>query len=221
MTKVSLLAAHRAVISEAVEAKTATVENAKAALLDAHALYEAGNDKSREGDEMANLGATALFNGQCEGTITKEETSAIMGQVFGYKMKPDGTASKTPAGKGEVIRKRIVRAVQAAEYIGGGECPKFLDGVDMGDVQAVMAEFEAGHVSIFTAYDKLGGLKEKATVHPAYNPSTIGKIAAELAKPEAMERIAKSPELLALYGAIQDAFDGWQVEKEEADKLFA
>lgn len=217
MAKAGLIEAHKAVITAAVEQKLATLDTAKAAFEDAKALYAAGDDKAAQGDEMADIGAKALYNCQLEGSVTKEETSALMGQIFGYKAKPDGTPSKTPAGQGEVIRKRIVRAVDAANYLNGnGDCPKFLEGVELGDAASVIGQFEAGHISIFTAYDKLGKLKEKATLHPAYNPAMLAKIAAELLKPEAAKAIAKSPELLGAYTALAIAMDTLQAPEQAA-----
>jgi len=200
---------HRAVISDAVEAKLATLDTAKAAFADAKDLYESGDDKKTQADEMANNGAVALFQMQTGGLVTKEETSAALGQVFGFKVsEKTGKVSKTPAGQGEVIRKRVVRAVQTFDYINGGECPTFLEGADIADVQGVWGEFEAGNISIFTAYDSLGKLKEREPVPAAFNAKTMEKVLAEMAKDGFSAKIAADPELRVIYAAMADILPG-------------
>jgi len=65
----------KTVIADAVEAKLATLDTAKAAFNTAMELYSAGNDKSLEADEYADNGARALFQMQTGGLITKARCS--------------------------------------------------------------------------------------------------------------------------------------------------
>ena len=198
----------KAVIADAVEAKLATLDTAKAAFNTAMELYAAGNDKSLEADEYADNGARALFQMQTGGLITKEETSATLGQVFGFKVSKTGKASKTPEGQGEVIRKRVVRAVQTFDYLNGGDCPTFLEGADVDEVSRVFSEFCEGYNSIFTTYDKLGKLKERETVPTALNPKSMEKVLAEMAKDGFATAIAANAELLPIYQAMAKLLPG-------------
>jgi hypothetical protein len=55
---------------------------------------------SSEVEGLAASAATRLFLARKAGTISGDELSGFLGDVFGYKPKADGTPGKTPAGAG-------------------------------------------------------------------------------------------------------------------------
>jgi hypothetical protein len=177
----------------------------------AHAadLFREGGDKDKEATEIAAEAAKALYQARIGGVLSPDEVSGALGDVFGYKPKADGTPGKTPAGQGEAIRKRVVRAAQATDYVTGGDGGAFFTGLPEDEVSQVIREVENGTLSIYTAYDKFGEIKRgNATrVDPAFDPKRIGAIVEKLSEKGAAERLRASPSLITAYAALIDVLN--------------
>jgi hypothetical protein len=225
----SLMASVRAADQDAINAKITLVTTSKQRLAMAADLYRDGNRNEREAAEAASVASVPLVEAIATGIVSKDEANSILGDVFGYKVKgkaqdgappitagvpsdfsKDGlTASKTPYGDGEAIRKRIMRAVQADQYVNGGEATAFFAGLDEKEVGSILASVKAGKISIWSAYDYFAKLKPRAErVDNAFNPKVIAaifeKLAEEGGKPAA-ELFRRSPALIESYAALSEA----------------
>lgn len=227
--KRSLMATSRAADQDAINAKITVVTTSKQKLAMAADLYRDGNRNEREAAEAASTASVPLIEAISSGMVSKDEASSILGDVFGYKVKgkaqdgatpisagvpsdysKDGlTASKTPYGDGEAIRKRIMRAVQADQYVNGGEATAFFAGLDEKEVGSILASVKAGKISMWSAYDYFAKLKPRAErVDNAFNPKIVAamfeKLAEEGGKPAA-ELFRRSPSLIEAYAALIEA----------------
>ena len=107
-------AAERAKI---VAAKAECSGIARQSLAEANDFYNQGAGSTLVANQAASVAAKRLIQGQTDGLFDKNEVNAILGDIFGYKPKADGTPGKTPDGYGEAIRKRIVRLVSAIDHV--------------------------------------------------------------------------------------------------------
>lgn len=223
MTKVTLFAAHKAEMSGKVAQKAELLKHARNTLEEAQNLYSLGNDKAKNATELAEVGALDLFKAECEGLTSRDETTGVLGDVFGYKQKKDGSLSKTPEGQGEVIRKRVVRAIQVNDYVNkGGDCPAFLEGCDKEEAGQILLQMSEGNgLSIYSAYDKWGKMKERTTIDPAFDAVRIAKIVASLRSEGAQSKIEASPALIAAYAELLETLDNMtqDVSSKEAAKI--
>lgn len=210
-----------------VAEKVTLVSQAKQSLAHAADLYNEGNDKAKEATEIADKAAVSLYQARVKGLASGEEVSAILGDVFGFKQKKDGSPSKTPDGQGEAIRKRVVRAVQAAEHINNGDGGRFFEGLsedsaaeDGTTLAEVVAALEAGNTSIWTAYEKFAEIKRAHMVktNAAFDPKRIAALVESLSEEGAAKVIASAPALVAAYGALIDVL---QVVGEQAAAIAA
>lgn len=208
--------------------KAMLMSAAKQKLAMAFDLYRDGTHKGDEAKDAADKAAVTLYSGVAAGLASKDEVSSILGDVFGYKVKgkpqagaptitagvpsdysKDGvTASKTPFGEGEAIRKRVIRAVQADDYVNGGEATAFFAGLDEKEVNAILARVRTGDLSIWSAYDAWAKLRPPAKrVELAFDAKRISgmfeKLAEDGGKP-AVSIFQRSPELVAAYAALMD-----------------
>lgn len=195
--------------AEKVASKGKALAKAKDDLAEAKALYENGNAKADEAATKASQGALPLYLAQSSGMVTKEEVSSILGEVFGYKAKTNGSGvSKTPDGKGEDIRKRIVRAVDAKMYADGktDTKPTWAGNATREDILSIMNRIEEGEWSIWHGYNELGNLKGKTeAVDIAFDEKRLTKIVASLLQDGAADKVAKSPALMSVYAALDKA----------------
>ena len=188
-----------------VGAKMEAIATAKQRLAHAADLYGEGKSKNTEASDVANLGAVPLYQGRSTGLLTNAEVSAVLGDVFGYKPKADGTPGKTPKGEGEALRKRINRAVAAYEYaIGTDDGGKFFAGLPTDEVFAVCNEVNNGDCSLFTAYERFADIKKEHTAktEQAFSVKHIESLCESLGKPEAVAIITGNSELIAAYAAL-------------------
>lgn len=195
--------------SERVTQKSQLLATVRNQLHEANEAFEAGNDKAVTAEKLAEIPARTLYLMEVDKTISRAEINAILIEEFGAKVRPsDGKESKTPAGKGEDIRKRIVRAVQTATFLAdGGEAPTFLNGADVDKAASIMAAVDEGTYSIWSAYDELGALKTKtAAVDPAFNLSLLGKIVASLTSEGATDVLRQNKALRMAYLDIIEAY---------------
>lgn len=192
-------------VSQKAALKLELRDKAKAALEEAKGIYAEGNDKAKNANDIASKGAIILYDLQTSGMMNKEEVSSLLGQVYGFKEKKDGTPSKTPNGKGEDIRKRVVRAVAAKAYSDGLDDPYFA-GVDRNDVYSAIHNMVMGENSIWTTYDQIGQLVKEAKEAPAplhLNPEKLMKLIDELKKPETAIAVSQSDTLTSAYAELQ------------------
>jgi hypothetical protein len=212
------LAARRALLSETGQAKHAILTNTKQRLSQAADLYSEGGAKAKEGQEIAEVCAVDLFKARADGILSADELSTILGDSFGWKVKAnkgdpntpvkggDPNASKTPFGPGEAIRKRVVRAVQAHEYVTGTDASKFFDGLPTDKVQDILDRTRNGQLSIWSAYDYMGDIKREnvTRVNPAFDPKAVAKFVEALREKGAAAQFVANPDLQDAYLALYD-----------------
>lgn len=205
-------------INRKVAAKLVLMGTVRQQLAHAADLFSEGGDKAAEATEIAAKAAKALYQARIDGVLLPDEVSGALGDVFGYKPKADGTPGKTPAGQGEAIRKRVVRAAQAAEFVTGGDGGAFFTGLPENEVQSVLNGVETGSLSIYTAYDKFAEIKrDNATrVDPAFDPKRIGALVEKLSEKGAGDRLRQSPALITAYTALIDVLNVIGEEPAEA-----
>lgn len=190
---------------EAAE-KLALLGSVRQRLAEAADAFREIGEEAQGATEIAADAAFRLYQAQRDGLLSKEEVSAVLGDAFGYKPKQDGTPGKTPAGKGEDIRKRVVRLHAATRYANAGEADAFHKGMDTGAVASIVASMESGNLSIWSAYDSLGKLKAEGreTVAPAFNPKAVAAMAEKLAANGAVDAIGENAALQAAHMALRD-----------------
>lgn len=208
----SLMASVRSDDTQRIADKIRVVGTVKQRLAEAADLFKAGDDKRDEATAIADKAGVTLYQARTTNVINAEEISAMLGDVFGFKPKSDGTPGKTPMGQGEAIRKRVVRAVQADEYANGGEETAFFKGLNEDEVRSILLAVQAGEMSIYTAYDKFAELKRDNTTrtNAAFDPKKIAAIYDTLAEgggQAAAEIFRKSPALVAVYAALVEALE--------------
>ena len=153
--------------------------------------------------EAKDLGAGKLLSGIAAGTFTLEETNALIGDVYGFKLKADLTPGKTPAGDGEHIRKRLVRLATAYDYVMTGEGGKYFKGLPSDEIASILAGTEQGQ-SVWAAYDLIGKVKQAMNVRldAPFDPAKVKDIVDALTGEGGAERLAANEELVAAYGSL-------------------
>ena len=192
-------------VAKDIAAKADLLSLAKQRLAHAADLFADGRAKNGEAAEVANTGALPIYQGRIAGLFSNAEVSAVLGDIFGYKPKSNGEPGKTPAGEGEALRKRIVRAVAAYEYsTGQDDGGKFFAGLPADEIGQVCRELDRGHISLFTAYERFADIRKEHTARTeqAFNPKHIESLCDSLAKLDAASIIKGNPELLSAYAAL-------------------
>ena len=200
----SIFTAHRTEVSQQAIAKVQVMQSVRQRLAEASDLFNEGEDKAIEARVIADKAAVGLYQARIDGLASGEEVSGLLGDIFGFKAKKDGTPGKTPDGQGEAIRKRVVRAVQASEYVNDGDGGRFFDGLPAEEIGDILATLEAGELSIWTAYERFAEVKRDHAVktNAAFDPKRIAAIAEALSEEGAAEIFAANPALVASYGAL-------------------
>lgn len=203
-TKANVFTNAAAEVSKAVAAKVQLLSSARQRLAEASDYYNSGDSFTREATAVADKAAALLYQGRTNGTLSAEEVSAALGDVFGFKMKADGKPGKTPDKQGEHIRKRVVRAVNAMEYVTNGDGGRFFEGLPENEIAGILNGLEGGAVSIWSAYDMFADVKKAHAIktEAAFNPAAIAKIVEALTGETAGEIVRASPALVAAYGAL-------------------
>lgn len=191
-------------ISEAVSNKVHQLSEARQKLAEAADLYSEGEGKETEAQEAASKAAILLYTARTAGTISADELTGILGDQFGFKDKQDGTPSKTPKGRGEGIRKRIVRAVQGHEFVNGGDGGRFFAGLPSDEIADVLSAMEGGEYTVWRAYDLLAQIKRENAnrVDIAFDPKRIASIAAKLQEDGAVAKFVQNAALRDAYTAL-------------------
>lgn len=195
--------------NERIARKAVLLTGAKQHLAEACDFYTDASKSDAVANQAASNGAETLLFAQCEGLLSKEEVNAALGDIFGYKPKSDGKPGKTPAGKGEDIRKRIVRLFNGYEHAFGRDGGTYFEGLPSDEVFSVVTNAMSGEVSVWTAYEQLAEIKKnhQEKVESAFNPKTIAALVEALAKEGAQEKIKANPALIANYGALLEVLE--------------
>jgi hypothetical protein len=201
-------------------------------------------EEAAETENLAADAATRLFIARRNGVMTADELTGVLGDVFGYKPKQDGTPGKTPAGVGEAMRKRIVRCLQGWDFVNGGDGGRFFETMDADDVAPVVnsigrmkkvehtdpqtnevtEEIVPDGPNVWKAYKVLGDLKSQGTVRIefAFDPKKIAGLVDKLSEAGARDKLINNPSLLKAYAALFDQLQIIsQVDENEAETIAA
>lgn len=194
--------------NEVIAEKMRTLGQVRQSLAEASDLFSQGAKEEVKAKEVAAHAGLKLYQAQAFGILSKDEVSATLGDIFGWKEKKDGSPSKTPEGQGEAIRKRVVRLVQARDYVVEGEGGTFFSDLPEDEVSQVLAEVDQGDLTIWQAYERFADIKRESTdrLPTAFNPASIAKLAEQIAQGGADRMIADS-NLIVAYKALRDAIN--------------
>ena len=148
-----------------------------------------------EGDatrqQQADVCGVELYQARVDGLLTPDELSAMLGDIFGFKAKKDGSPSKTPEGYGNVLRQRVVRAVNMAEFLDGkSDGGAFYSGLPetaLDDVESIRNKLDSGEIGIWRAYKLLGNVRSQTVTRPEFHidASRVSAFADKLSDAEA------------------------------------
>jgi hypothetical protein len=214
---------------EAVANKSQQLSEARQRLAEAADLYGEGTAKEAEANEAAAKAALLLTTARTAGTITADELSGILGDQFGFKLKQDKTPSKTPDGRGEAIRKRIVRLVQGFQHINGGDGGRFFETIpeDATDdngrtVSDIVEGALKGDIGFWASYEALAEIKKNSATRldAAYDPKRIAALAEKLQEEGAASKFVNNRALVDAYTALRDMINiiGEEVAQLAANK---
>lgn len=211
-------------LQDNAKAKEASVSKARQLFAEANDAYNDASGKTSEAQEIANRAAIELYSLRVTGKASADEATAVLRDIFGAKLKPDGkTPSQTPAGKGEEIRKRLQRLIQAHEYIADPNVDNFFTGLDPADVEPILNGYLSGDgdVTLWTSYEKFAKVKAdaKETVQAAFDPKRIAAIVDGLTPASAAEKIWANPALRTAYSALFGALKAIGGTLTELDAL--
>lgn len=177
-------------------------------------LQAAGAENAQEvAEKKANL-ATEMFFDIRDGIFQLNQVSGMLGDVFGYRKKGDAkvrvspgdkNASATPFGEGEAIRKRVVRAVQAHDYVENDVSTALFADAKPDDVRDILNRIGADEdgLSIWSAYDAFGKLKQRNNERPAaaFDPKKVAALTDALS-----ENVERAAEIFADNATLCDAY---------------
>lgn len=208
----NILRDRAAVLSEGLANKAQLQSEAAQRLAEAADLYAAGDEKAAEAQVASGKAGLSLYRLRTAGNISAAEVTELLGNAFGWREKNgsdrfDPTATggkergKTPFGMGEALRKRIVRAVQAREYVSGGDGGRFFEELPQEAVSDVLKQMEAGEIGFWKAYQDMGEIKKKNTNRPDAHrdPKRVAAFAEKLKEDGFAEALAGNL-------ALQDAY---------------
>lgn len=201
-------------ISEALADKVQLVGETRQRVAEAADYYQQGGEKEKEGEVILDRVARDLVSARISGVITSDEVTAIIGDGFGFRTKKDGTPSKTPDGAGNGLRQRIVRMVNAYDFVADGVSddaffsPISADAVD--SVKEVLESFEAGPdnngLTVWKAYKTLSDIKRDNVQRTPFieDAKKIGGLATAISEnvSELAEMLASNPALRASYRSL-------------------
>lgn len=199
---------------DVVGRKHSEEQRIRQALAEIADLYAAGAEKAQEAETAAVNLQTEMFIDVRDGIFPINVVSSMLGDTFGYRKKGDAKtrvpaghkdAGRTPFGAGEAIRKRIVRAFQAFDYVSNGNATALFEGLPKDDVAEVVNRIGADEngITVWTAYDTLGKLKTRETNRaPAFfDPRKVAALTDGLTA-----NLERSAELFAENAALGDAW---------------
>lgn len=195
-----------------MERKQRLLTEAAQFLAEAHDGFGETDNLNQSAAETADKAIHKLYQGIADGDVTREEVSNTLCNIWGFKVSPTtGKASKsTPAGQGEVIRKRVNRLADAALFVAfvegtsDVEPTSFFEELEAADVAPIVNEANAGG-SAWTAYEKLTKLAaaNRQRGELAFDAVKIAKLAAKIG-----ESIEASAKIIRGNDALADAYAG-------------
>lgn len=201
-------------IAGKVHAKLTIIQTAKQRLAQAKDTLRDAKALEAEANQIAGDVADQLYQARREDVLPDAELSAVLGDIFGYKVRPsDGTPSKTPEGTGETIRKRVRFIVAAREAVTGENVSRAFQTLDADQMEAIereVAAADAGTISIYTAFDNINEIRKTArvTVERAFDPKHIAGLVDALSQEGAADKVRHSEALIAAYTALRTITDG-------------
>lgn len=208
--------------------KVTLLSAAKQKLAMADGLYKAGLSKAEEAETASAEAANSLYQARAKNIASFEEITALLGDVFGFRKKGDANsrvdpgspdASATPFGKGEYIRKRVIRLTKTREYLSTGRGDRFFSSVpeeNAEEFQKAISEItkrlDAGEISPFTAYDQIANARKEAlgdrqTIPPAFDPKKVAAMVEALRAPDALKKLEANEALAAAYDSLFEAMN--------------
>lgn len=203
-TSRNLIEEQLASVGQRAVAKHELLVEARKELETANEFYAKGVGEADKAEEYAVRAGRRLYQARTTGLMAPDEVSALLGSVFGFKLKQNGEQSKTPEGRGEDIRKRVVRAHAAKEFVETGEGGTFFEGLEPSDIQPMLTELDNGTRTIWSVYQTLTDMKaaNRDPVKPAFSERAIMAIASELNKEGSGEQFRANPALIAAYAEL-------------------
>jgi predicted GNAT family acetyltransferase len=201
-------------MSKAVAHKVTLFQSIRQHLALAKDLYDKGSEQAGEAEGIAAKAATELYQVRTSGGASNEEISALLGDIFGYKPKKDQTPGKTPAGAGETLRKRLVKAAQAHDYCNDpeGSGVKAFAGIDPkndtdddgNSLQSVCDALSAGTTTVWTAYPVFSAIvrAHRVKTDRAFDPKHILMLVESLSETGAADIVRNSQALITAYAAL-------------------
>lgn len=175
-----------------------------AVLAETQSASESGYQAAVKVDAATANISRATANAVMGGHMSRKEARAYMGKLFGFKESDKtGKATSTPLEPGNTIAKRVSSLAIAHEYYTTGTLPdKGGDGllpVPAASIEAVITEYEGGHITVRAASERLEGLirDNRVTVPTELNPDKLLDLAGKIAS--AADKIATCPSLYAAY----------------------
>lgn len=222
---------YRTQMTSTASKKAQIICDAKQSLSHAVDLLTDGSDAEIEAETISGKVAATLYQAVTENILTADEVTAVLGDVFGFKMKGDAktmvragdkNASKTPYGRGDAIRQRISRLVSATEYVEaeGEEGTNFFLGLPVDEVSALLDEVKAGETPVFTAYKTLQEMRRQANPDRLPFHEDVDKLAgfiAALSEPATISRIINDDGLMKIYALLGEALN--VIEHVDPDTL--
>lgn len=200
------------VIAGKLQAKLTIIQVAKQRLAEADDTFRDASEKAAAAKSIVADVATQLYQARRDDILPDAELSAVLGDIFGYKAKKDGTPSATPNGAGETIRKYVRFLTAAREAVGGdnvGRAFATLDADQMERIAVVVASVDSGDISVHTAFDNIADIRkvERVTVEKAIDPKHIAGLADVLSQPGMADVLRNSEALIAAYTMLRNVTD--------------
>lgn len=214
-------------------------------LAEAYDLLQAGEGEKLKASAIINRVGLDLYQGRIKGLVTPDEVSSILGNQFGFRMKGDAKqtvpaghkdASKTPAGDGNAIRMRIVRASQAYDYAVNGNGTAWFADTPASAILNVIetlphpADYskpdgemlDGDGTSLWAVYDRLAEVRKEGlegVVDKAFNAKTIMAINAKLEGDieVTLQTFRDTPGLREAYAALWNTLEALDEAGEEAE----
>ena len=199
-------------IAGRVQAKLTIIQTAKQQLAMAKDTLSDAKALENEGRRIAREVADSLYQARRDDILPDTELSAVLGDIFGYKAKQDGSPSKTPEGAGEDIRKRVRFLVSARDAVTGGVVNRSfatMTSEQMEQVELQVAAVDAGEITIYTAFDNIADIRKegRVTIERAFDPKHIASLVDALSTDGAAEKLRASEALIAAYTALRTVTD--------------
>jgi hypothetical protein len=193
----------RAAVGERTANKSQIASEIRQRLAEAADLANGSEEQQQAATTIADEQAKRLLRLRIEG-VPADEVSGLLGDVFGYRQKKDGSPSKTPNGLGKMIRDRTVRLYNAHEYVNGRDGGSFFAELPRDKVAAVVKAVNDNKTSVWDAQKALGTIRSEVNVRPslAFDAKRIITMAGELAEEGAADKVVNNPALQRAYGEL-------------------